>query len=254
MTEFLAAYSLADVAVIAAIFVIGGIVKGALGFGLPLVTMAILPLVMAVEVALAINALATPFNNLAQFLGARKVRETIHRFRHVLIGIAIGVPVGALFVSIVNDKVLLIALGAFVLLFIAFTVASPAVTIPARREHKLGAFTGLVGGVIGALTTANGPVFVMYLVGLRVDRTLFVSALGLFFIVTGITLTGSFLAVGLLTTPVLVLAAVCIPASHVGMKLGNWIAGKVPAERFRNVVLVTLAALGVNLLLQGLSI
>jgi uncharacterized protein len=254
LTDFLAVYSAVDITIIAAIFIIGGIVKGALGFGLPLVTMAILPLVMPVEVALAINALATPFNNFAQFVGARRVRETIYRFRHVLVGIAVGVPLGALFVSIVNDQVLLIALGSFVLIFTTFTIASPAVTIPARSEHKVGGITGLVAGVIGALTTANGPVFVMYLVGLRVDRTLFVSALGLFFIVTGVTLTGSFLAVGLLTLPVLILSAICIPASHVGMKLGNWLAAKVPAERFRNVVLVTLAALGVNLLVQGLSI
>ena len=167
-------FDMAGLSLLAAIFFLGGMVKGALGFGLPLTTMAILPLFVPVDFALAVNALVLPLTNVAQFLQARRMRETLVRFRYVLGGIVLGVPIGATLVSLVSDNGLRIALGCFVLLFIALTLSRPSFAIAAGVEHPVGAGVGFAAGIVGALTTANGPLFVMYLVGLKVDRQLFV--------------------------------------------------------------------------------
>jgi uncharacterized membrane protein YfcA len=44
------------------------------------------------------------------------------------------------------------------------------------------------------------------------------------------------------------------PAANIGMRAGFWLAGKVSAEKFRIVVLIVLAALGLNLVAQGLAL
>ncbi len=239
---------------VAAIFLAGGVVKGALGFGLPLVTMSLLPLVIPVEVALAINALATPFNNIEQLRRAAPWRPVLKRFWPVVATTAAGILIGAVFVTSLDERVLILTLGFAVLSFIALNVLKPAIAIRADRETPYGLLTGFAGGIVGALTTANGPVYIMYLVGLKVDRPVFVASLGLFFVVTGVVLSASFLALGLITVPIAFLALLCIPAANLGMRAGFWLADRVSAEKFRIVVLIVLAALGLNLVAQGLAL
>lgn len=234
-----------------AIFVVGGFVKGTLGFGLPLVTMAILPLMIPVEFALALNAMILPITNLAQLIQLGRLNETFYRFRYLNIGIVLGVPVGAFFVSIVSDSLLMLFLGLFVIAFVMMTALQPKLRVPARQENRVGALVGLAGGIVGALTTSNGPFFVMYLVGLRIERALFVSALSLFFIVSGVLVSIAFWMAGIIKVDQLAVAALCLLPALVGVQLGNWLGDRVPAERFRALVLVVLAGLGVNLTLRS---
>ncbi|MCB8836254.1 sulfite exporter TauE/SafE family protein [Aurantimonas sp. VKM B-3413] len=242
---------LAGLSLLAAIFILGGMVKGALGFGLPLTTMAILPLFVPVDFALAVNALVLPLTNVAQFVQARRMRETVRRFQYVLGGIVLGVPIGATLVSLVSDNELRIALGCFVLIFIALTIGRPSFAIAAGVERPVGAGVGFAAGIVGALTTANGPLFVMYLVGLKVDRQLFVSALSLLFIVSGVLISGTFLANGLIDRSRLLAATLAVPASLAGMAAGSLLADRISAEKFRMAVLFFLAILALNMLAQG---
>ena len=235
------------------IFVAGGVVKGAIGFGLPLVTMSVLPLVVPVEAALAINAIILPLTNIKQFLQERRISETLRRFSPVIIGVVIGVPIGAAFVTFVNDAVLLISLGVFVIAFTGVSLVTPRLVVPQRRERSLGGVIGILAGVLGALTTANGPLFVMYLVGLKVERAVFLSAISLFFIVSGVIISASFFVAGLFDMPRFLTALAAFPAALAGMYLGNALAQRIPAERFRLAVLVVLCLLGANLVLRGIS-
>jgi uncharacterized membrane protein YfcA len=251
MAEFFSFYPPSIIAIVAALFFLGGIVKGSLGFGLPLVTMAVLPLFIPVEVALATNAVVTPFNNLAQLRHGRQTRAVMQRFGGMVGTTVIGVVIGAMIVSLVDEEVLMVALGSFVIFFTLINLAAPRIYIPPAREKPIGLATGLVAGVVGALTTANGPIYIMYLVGLRLEREIFISALGLFFIVTGVVVCVSFMLLGMVTPAVLGLALFCIFTAQAGMRIGFWLASRVSAERFRVVVLCGLTVLGANMILQA---
>lgn len=251
--ETLAAIALTQLALVAAVFWLGGLVKGAVGFGLPLTTMAIMPYFLPVETALVVNALVIPFANIGQFVQQRVMLDTLRRFRWLLAGLCLGVPAGALFVSLVDEAVLLAALGVFVLGFSLLSMASPRLRLSGRGEPGLGAGVGLLAGVIGALSTANGPLLVLYLVARGIERRLFISALGLFFLLTGTLLSGSFMALGMVDAGRLMLAAAALAGTFAGMMLGNRLAGRLPAAQFRLAILVVLCLLGANLALRGFS-
>ncbi|HAN80893.1 MAG TPA: hypothetical protein DCQ47_05515, partial [Gammaproteobacteria bacterium] len=59
------------------VFVIGGICKGALGFGLPFVTVSIVPLFAPLEVVLALNAVVLPISNFVQFTRGGLICSTL---------------------------------------------------------------------------------------------------------------------------------------------------------------------------------
>ncbi len=235
------------------VFMVGGAIKGALGFGLPLVTMALMTNFIPVQAALVINALVLPFANIAQFMKPRLMRETVWRFRYVLAGLILGTPCGAYLVGVINEPVLMFVLGLFVLLFSISSLFDMTFVLPQRYIHSSGTVVGLTAGIVGALTTTNGPIFIMYLVSLKEKRIMFLSALGLFFVVSGVMISSSFLAAGLVDIPRVILAAFALPSALLGMKIGNTVGNRIPQRIFKIGVAGMLCILGLNLFLRGLG-
>ena len=106
-------------------FIVGGLCKGALGFGLPFVTISIVPLFAPLEVALAVNAVVLPVANFLQFTRDGLIRSTLDRHKTVVIGILIGAPVGAYLLDAMAIQIIEIILGVFVMCFVVVTLYNP---------------------------------------------------------------------------------------------------------------------------------
>lgn len=244
----------AEALAVLAIFALAGFVKGVLGFGLPMISMTLLVFVGPVEMALALNSVVQPASNIQQFLAARRTRETAARFWPILATLAPGVAVGAYFLTSLSEEALLATIGAFVAAFAVYTALGFSITIPPARERAISFVLGFAAGVLGALTTANGPIFVTYLVSLRVERAMFRAALGMLFLASGALVAVGFLSVGVLDAPRAALAVASIPAALAGMWAGERLGARLGGAVFRNMVLAALFLLGVNFILRGLGI
>lgn len=246
-----AGLSAAETAAVLAIFVYGGAVKGGLGFGLPLATISVLPLVIPIDMALALNTVVQPVTNISQLVGTRQTRATVRRFWPMTLTLAIGVAGGALLLSGLSGERLMMLLGLFIMVFCALSATGYAPRVPPHRERVAGLATGLAAGVVGALTAANGPIFVMYLLGLGADRQTFRAALGFLFIVSGAFIATGFWSVGVLDASRALLALLCIPPALIGMEIGNRLASLLPRRLFLNLVLGVLFMLGLRFFAQG---
>lgn len=246
-------FTVPEVLAVLGVFLAGGFVKGTLGFGLPLTTMAALPLITGVEAALAVNVLVLPFANVVQFMKGRLDRETLYAVRFLLAGLVAGIPVGTMFVTSVDESMLMVVLGFFVIVFTAVNGMRPGRTAPGSLRPGAGVAVGFAAGIVGALSAVNGPIFVMYLAHLHIERARFMPLLGLLFAVSGILISAAFWSVGIMDLQRLFLAAVSLPAALVGMSIGNRIGRRFSAERFRWVMLLALSVLGANLVFQGVE-
>ena len=235
------------------VYALAGTVKGALGFGLPLVAGAILPQFVPLPLVMAVNALLLPVTNLVQFARAGAPGPTVRAHWTVLAGLALAVPLAALFVARADPRLVALAFGGFVTLAALANLAMPSMRIPERMRGKAGLATGLAGGIVAALTTAPGPVFVLYLAGTGAARAAMMGALGLFLLVSGLLVSLSFAALDLLTVPRAMLALACLAPALIGMRLGDALADRVPADRLRLVVLSVLVALGLRTALTALT-
>ncbi|MEM6679894.1 MAG: TSUP family transporter [Pseudomonadota bacterium] len=237
-----------------AVFFLGGLVKGGLGFGLPLVTVSLLPLIVEIEVAFAINSMIIPVLNVWQLYQSGRAGEALRRFWPLILTLSIALPLGVLFASGIDGGSLTLALGIFVMVFTLFQALNPRLVIPASWEKPAAAVTGVAAGVVGGLTTINGPFFVLYLVGRAVEREVMLGALGLFFLLTGLLLTGSFAALGRIDAALALMTLACILPGFAGMALGNLIGARVPQALFRRVVLAGLFIAGANIAARGLGL
>lgn len=234
-------------------FIVGGLCKGALGFGLPFVTVSIVPLFAPLEVALAVNAVVLPIANFLQFTRDGLIRSTLDRHKTVVLGILIGAPIGAYLLDAMAIQIIELVLGVFVMCFVVLTLYNPSIKVPQRKERRLGLGVGLFAGVIGTMTTVNGPFFIMYLLGLKIDRSEILAALGLLFVVSGACFLLFFGLFGILTVERFQLGIVCSIFAIIGMWVGDRIVRYVDRDFFRRLVLSGLFILGLNIFLRGLT-
>lgn len=238
-------------ALIAAIYLAGGFVKGAIGFGLPLVTISVLPFFLPVDLALALNSVVLLAVNAVQTVRAGETGAAFRLATPMLVGTALATPFGVWLATALPGPVLMLVLGCFVIAFsiLGLLAISPKLSSTTRN----GVLVGGVGGIVGAVSSAPGPVFVMYLVGLRLPRQRFMALMGLLMGAVGAFLAVGFLITGVLDGPRLALGVGLLVPATAGFLIGDHFARRVPEEAFRKIVLAMLVVLGVAIVRRAIG-
>lgn len=226
------------------IFAIAGLVKGVLGFGLPLITMSLLPFVISVELAIVLSALVQPITNIGQLISTGGARQAFYSTWSILLALVPSVALGAWYLTSLEGSLHLLILGLTLIGFALHSLSGFVFKISKGRQTLAGALTGLVAGVVGILTSINGMFFIMYLVGIGADRNAFRAGIALLFIISGVLINSGFWFAGLLNqTNVLLGLFVLIPC-FIGMSIGNTIGERIPNEQFRRLILYALLIIG----------
>ena len=236
-----------------AIYCGAGVIKGAVGFGLPVTAAALLPFVVPVEMALGLNAIVIIYTNLLQVRLGRAYRDGLLAAWPIMAGMVVAVPIGAYFAAGLDGRNLLMLLGVFVLIFSGLSFFNPALRVPPSWRIKGGLLTGLVSGIIGGLVSAPGPTYVPFVVAMQLPRAVYITALAYVMVMFGAMSAVSYAWVGLLRAEHVLPSVASIPAAVLGMFIGDRLARMLPVETFRRVVLVLLAGLAIMLIRRAMS-
>lgn len=233
------------------IFFIAGSVKGVLGFGLPLITMSLLPFVISVELAIVLSALVQPATNIGQLISTGGAKQAFKSTWTILLALVPSVAIGAWFLSELEGNSHLLILGLTLLGFAIYSLSGFAITIPKNRQNLAGSLTGFIAGLVGILTSINGMFFIMYLVGIGADRKAFRAAIALLFIVSGILINSGFWFAGLLNQNNIIIATLVLIPCFAGMWSGNLIGDRIPNDVFRKMILYALLVIGCVFIARG---
>jgi len=240
---------------IAAVFVLGGFVKGVVGLGLPTITMGLLSVVMAPAQAAALLVVPSLITNLWQ-IGGPGFAALLRRLATMLIGVCVGVAFGAGWLSSAaggshGGGWAGLALGIALAIYAALGLLHWRFHV--KPEHE-GWLAPLIGVSTGLVTAATG-VFVIpavpYLQALGLGKDELVRALGLSFLVSTIALGASLGHGGSLHTSELLGSALVVLPALLGMGAGQWIRARVEAETFKTVFFSGLLLLGLYLSARG---
>jgi len=236
---------------IAAILLAGGLVKGVVGIGLPLVTIPLLALFVPVPTAVAAMCVPILVSNLYQSRQGFAVRPILHRFWPLLVTLMLGVMLGAQLLVALDPEVLNIALGATVLVFAVFSLLTPRFSIPPAREVWLGPSIGFGAGLLGGLSSFFGPPIIVYLVSLKLPKDLFVAVVAMVFLSGGLPLYVVLVWYGVLDWDAAIFGAVGVVPVMLGVFAGQHLRRRVPQDRFRLMILAVLMLIGANLVRRG---
>jgi uncharacterized membrane protein YfcA len=224
-----------------------GVVKGILGIGLPMVAVSIMATVVPVTSAVAVVFLPMILSNLWQAYAEGHHQVALRRFWPLLIGLAIGTLIGnQILVRADPDKVILF-LGLVVIAFCASSLFQERFRIPPEWERWLAPVVGLGAGFVGGFSAFFGPLMVMYLVALKLDRDEFVGSVALANFTGAVVLYGSLAGMGRLALPEIGASALALVPVLLGMEVGRRLRRHIEAELFRLALLLALLVMGLNL-------
>ena len=231
-----------------------GFVKGAVGFGMPMIMISGLGSFLAPELALAALIVPTGISNGWQALrgGVAAALRTIVQFRVFLVVMLIFVALSAQLVSVISQSVFFLVLGVPLTVFAATQLIGLRLRLRVEHRRKAEAIMGALAGATGGLSGVFAPPTVAYLTAINAAKTEQVRMQGVVYGAGAAVLFAAHLRTGVLNPQTLPLSLWLLAPALVGMGLGFWVQDRLDQDKFRHATLAVLIVAGLNLIRRGL--
>ncbi len=233
---------------VAAVLFLATLIRSSFGFGEALFSVPLLALLMPIRVAVPLAALVSV--TVALLIVVQDWKKIHARSAGILlISTLLGIPLGLLLLSLVAEAIVKTILGAVILLFATYSLAS-------RRPRNLdndrfASLFGFAAGILGGAYSMNGPPLVIYGTLRRWSPEHFRATLqGYFLPASGILLI-AYGTTGLLTGGVAHYYLVSLPFVLVAIFAGRLINRQLSASRFTYILNLALAVIGIVLLFEA---
>ena len=231
------------------ISICAGLVKGIVGFALPMVFISGLSLILPPEMALAGLILPTLVTNGVQALaqGPKAALLSTRQFSIFLVSGLVLLLASAQLVLKIPREVFLGGIGIMVVSFSLLQLSGYRFQV--RRENNgiaflVGAMTGFVGGLSGVW----GPPTVAYLTAMNTKKEDQLRVQGVVYGLGAVALLFAHIASGILTWSTLQLSAVLVLPAMAGLWIGRRFQKYIDQTLFSKATLAVLVVAGLNLL------
>lgn len=231
-----------------------GVVKGVVGFAMPLILLSGLSSFLAPDVALACVIVPAVLANAWQALrqGAGAAVGSIRRFRVFLIAGAIFVMLSAQLVAVLPNAALLLIIGVPLTAYAGTTLLGRPVRLPAQPGAVLEAGAGAATGFIGGISGVWSPITVAMLTAMDIDKRTNVRVQGVIYGLAALALAVAHLASGVLNARTLPLSLALVPPALLGIWIGFSIQDRIDPRLFRRLTLLVLLVAGLNLIRRAM--
>lgn len=247
-------FDLADALLVAGIFLLGGLVKGMAGFGLPTISLGLLALTRPLPEAMPLVLLPTITTNIWQALAGGALKPALRRLWGFLLAAAIGTLGAAGMLSRADAAVLAGILGVVLVLSSGVALLGPNWPVPSPGKERvlspvMGGLSGVLAGLTGSFMVPAAP----WLVALRLPPDVFVQGFGLGAVVATVCLALALAGQGLLPPGLGLASCAVLAPAFLGMTAGRRLRQGMREATFRRVVQVFLLALGLYLAVRNLG-
>ncbi len=228
-----------------------GMAKGGFGGGIavvsvPLMSLAVSP-VQAASILLPILVVMD-----AVALWSFRGQWDKANLKIILPGAMLGIVIGSIGFRYLSEDMIRILIGFIAVAFCLNYWFKPVTQTQRGPDRLRGSIWGAVAGFTSFGIHAGGPPINIYLLPQRLEKTLLMGTIAIFFAVVNIvklipySLQGSFDHTNLLT------AAILMPVAPVGVRLGYYLLHKVSEQLIYRICYFFLFVVGVKLLFDGL--
>ncbi|WP_127112825.1 sulfite exporter TauE/SafE family protein [Shimia sediminis] len=240
-------------AVALCVAVLAGIVKGTVGFGMPMILISGLTAFLSPELALAGLIVPTVVTNGMQALrqGIGAAWGSVKRFRLFLAAGFFTMIASAQLVRVLPPDVFLLVIGVPVAGFALIQLFGVVLHLPKptpRLELGIGAFAGAIGGLSGMW----GPPTVLYLTALGTEKTEQMRVQGVIYGLGAVALLGAHVGSGVFNAQTAPFSALLVVPAILGMWIGGRIQDRIDQKTFKRATLIVLSIAALNIVRRGL--
>lgn len=250
--DVLAALTPLSIAVTLAAFFIAGSFKGVAGLGLPLVSLAIMVLVIEFKTAVALMTLPLILTNIVQALSGGHLLAMVKRHWRFLALAFITTFVIQRLSQGWDERWLVVGLGLITMLYTSSALVKGGFAISPPAERWLALPMALVSGFFSGISGAFSLPAALYFQALGLGKNELVQTLGIWFLTGSLALTLGVAQGPQATGANWLLSAIAAIPAFAGMWLGQKIRTHLSETRFRTILLASLCVIGTWLVIRGL--
>ena len=230
------------------VFLLAGTVKGALGIGLPTISISILAQFVDPRIAIALLLVPALFSNTWQvYRGGNIVRSARMLWPYVL-SMSVVMFCASLFAARASTRALIAGIGIMVVLWTVTSFIRSPPKIPEHLHKPAQFLLGVVSGLMGGLTAIWSPPMIIYLLSIRCEKDDFVRFTGFMILCGTIPLTIGYVLNGLLDKQMALASCLMIIPTLFGFSIGERIRKLMSVEQFQKAVLLLFFLMGLNLI------
>lgn len=238
-----------QIAIVVAAVVVGFFAKGVTGIGGPLVAIPVLAAFQGVEFAVAVIAIPTLIANIWLLWNSRGGTSTVRKYLLPFLPAgAVGIVFGVWVLVSVDERVVSLLLALTVIGYIAWFLTNPQFKLPDDTAMRLTAPVGLVAGGVHGATGISSPVVATFFHSMGLERTAFIIAVTVPFLVLGMVQIATLAVVGAYDADRLLAGAVAVIPAMAALPIGVRLGRGVSQRTFQYLVLVVLGVAAVRLL------
>jgi uncharacterized membrane protein YfcA len=234
--------------------VIGSVVKGATGTGLPTVAIPVMAGFVGVETAVVIMAVPTVVTNSWLMWIHRGQAGATRDLPAMIVAGFVGVVGGAWLLTTISAQVLSLVLAGLIGLYVTLSLTRPSLAFPPHITRYVSPPVGLLGGVLQGSTGIAGPAVATYVHGFRLPPGAYVFTLATQFQLFALVSVVSYQRFGLYTTERMWGSLIVLIPMLIAMPIGVRLGRRLERRVFDRFVLAVLAVMGVRLVVDALGL
>lgn len=238
------------IALVLATFFFAGCVKGVVGFGLPVVALALLAQTIGIKAAIALITVPGITMNVWQAATGGNFRAIVRRLWPLLVMSCACIWFGVSILAVADGRVVSGVLGALLTVYATYSLARTQITPPRRWEPVLTPIVGALSGIAYGLTGSLMVPGVVYLQAIGLDRNMLVQSLGITFLLTTTVLAISLSGHNLLGAELGALSTAALVPAVAGMFVGQRFRHRLSEDLFRKYFFWALLVSGLYMVLR----
>ena len=227
----------------------GGLIKGTIGFGMPMVALPLIAFIIPATTAMILLCAPILLTNFLQM----KIKEGIssYRFLPMIICLIVGLIIGARLILEINlNTITQIIAVSIIFAALVNCIGFKIENINNSKERIITSIIGFGSGILGGLSTFYGPPMLAYLVAADLPKEKFVRTVSTIYFIGSFPLYGSLIYYGFATKLDLMMSLFLIIPAFISQQIGAKIRNKINQKQFRICILVTLIILGISLFIK----
>ena len=232
--------------------ILGGMIKGATGAGLPIIAVPFIASVFDIRVAVILLVVPNFFTNIWQMVKYRPHNtEPELAARFALYGAA-GAIIGTSLLAVAPTTGLSLLAAFTVIFYVGLRLVKPSFKLPLETAKRRVNLVGVVAGSLQGAIGLSGPVSITFLHSIHIGRETFIYTISVFFAMMSVIQVPVQLVLGLATVKLFLLSTLALIPITIGLFVGHWLGKKMNSAHFDRTILCLLILLALKMFRDAL--
>lgn len=237
-----------DLLIVFTVLLLGGLVKGVVSIGVPLVAVPLLAGILTVRQTVLLLSLPIILGNISQALEGGQTLPAARRVAAPMIGMVGGIILGVKILLTLPPRTASGGAGVVLVVAAILLLASPRLHLPKHQAVPIGLGLGFASGLMEGIAAIPGPLLAMYLLASGATGRQFTKQIALILIVSVVALIFTFGQSHHASAADLALSALAAVPVIGGIIIARPLRDRLPPRIFRVVVLLFVLLAGVNMI------